>query len=119
MNLRHRGTFLGAAGIAVLLALPVPAFSAESKSLEALAAESATGAEQHQALAAYYKDKASAARAEAKSHQGMALSYSSHSAGAAAGMTSHCNNLAKAATSAAAEYDALAAFHESEAKKAK
>jgi hypothetical protein len=104
--------------LATMLAFPVTGFAAETKSLEALAAESANTPEQHQALAAYYKGRAEDAKAEAKLHQGMALSYSAKGAGAGSGMQTHCANLTKAATQAATEYEALAAFHEAEARKA-
>lgn len=120
MERKDRQITLVAAALATLLAFPVTGFAEEAKSLEALAAESASTPEQHQALAAYYKGKAEEAKAEAKLHQGMALSYGSKGGGGSgAGMATHCANLTKAAQQAATEYEALAAFHEGEAKKAK
>ena len=112
-----RSAMLAAAGLGILLALPHSAVSGEPtpKSLEALAAESASTPAQHQALAAYYRRKSAAAREDVETHREMALSYSNHQAG---GMTAHCDNLAKAAQQQAAEYEALAAFHEAEATKA-
>lgn len=120
MNARNpRVALLLAAGLGILFAQPfaIAAQAEEPKSLEALAAESASTPAQHQALAAYYRQKAAAAREEVKTHRTMALSYSSRSAGAAAGMRAHCDNLAKAAEQQATEYDALAALHDAEAKK--
>jgi hypothetical protein len=115
----RRKAFLIAAGLTAALSLPaiVTAGDAASKSLEAMAAEAAKTPEQHQALAAYYREKAESARKEANLHEGMALSYGKTAAGGGA-MAQHCNNIMKAAKEQATEYEALAEVHEAEAKKA-
>ena len=120
-RVNHRtNAIVAAAGLCSLLALP-SAGSAEDKepmSIEALAEQSATTAAQHEALAAYYRGKAQNARAEVRRHRSMALSFNSKSAGAEAGMRMHCDRLADAAQQSATEYDAMAAIHDEEAKKA-
>ena len=113
-------TVLSAAGLFAMLVVPAIGMAEDKQtvSIEVLAEQSATTAEQHQSLAAYYHQKAEDARAEVKKHRQMAVSFSSRSAGAEAGMKSHCDNLADAARKSAIEYDAMAAEHEAEAKKA-
>ena len=108
---------LATVALAAVVAFPHTGYAGSTKNLATLAAESASTPEQHLALAEYYKDKAAEAQAEVKLHEGMALSYSSRSPGAAAGMANHCNSLAKSAKAEAADYEAMAAFHEAEAKK--
>lgn len=122
MNTTKLGTIgiFAAASLLGMLALP-PASLAEDKeplSIEALAEKSATTAADHQALAAYYRQKADEARAEVKRHRTMATSFSSRSAGAEAGMRVHCDRLAETAQQEATEYDAMAAIHDEAAKKA-
>lgn len=111
---------LAAAALFTTLALPAVGQAAdkETLSIEALAEQSATTAAQHEALAAYDRQKADEARAEVKKHRQMAVSFSSRSPGAEAGMAAHCARLADAAQQTANEYDAMAAFHDAEAKKA-
>jgi hypothetical protein len=119
MRNRNLGTntIVAVAALCSLLALPsaTPAADQATVSLEALAEQSATTAAQHESLAAYYRGKAGAARAEAKNHQSMALSFPSKGS---SGMQAHCQNLADAAQKAATSYDAMAAIHDEEATKA-
>jgi len=106
-------------GLCALLALPAMGFAGESaKSLEAIAAETATTAAQHQALAAYYREKAADQRAVVKTHKDMAASFVSKADTGASNMRAHCESLGKAAEQLAAEYDAMAAVQDEEAKKA-
>lgn len=109
-----------AAALSAVLFLPSlsGAGDAATKSLEALAAESATTPEQHEALAAYYRQKAESAREDVRLHTGMAPAYGNRSASAGAAMATHCNNLVKAAKAQVAEYEGMAAYHDAEAKKA-
>lgn len=119
-SMNHRmNPVLAAAGLCALLAAPsvVTAEDKEQISIEALAEEAANTPAKHEALAAYYREKAADARAEMTRHRSMALSFSSHSVGAEAGMAMHCDRLAKAAQQAATEYDAMAAIHDAKAKK--
>ncbi len=69
----------------------------------------------HQALAAYFHDKANAARRQVKTHQAMLAGQigKGHSAWHA-----HCSRLIKAYKEQAADYDALAAMQEKWAKQA-
>lgn len=112
---------LAAAGLCALVALPSPgmAESKETKSLEVMAAEGATTPEQHQALAAFYRQKAADARAVVRDHKLMAASYHTKSPEGQSGMSAHCAGLADAAQKEATEYNAMAAEHEEMANKAK
>ena len=73
--------------------------------------------EEHQAVADYFRGKAQAARTEAESHARMGTN---HAGGTKARdrdeMKKHCDAIAKAQTTIADEYEALARLHEAEAK---
>jgi hypothetical protein len=111
-------TIVAVAALCALLALPSLTIAAEAKatpSIEALAEQAASTPAQHEALAAYYRGKADAARAEAERHKEMAVSFPSKGA---SGMQAHCQALTDAAQKSAAAYDAMAAIHDETAKKA-
>lgn len=92
----------------------------EGHSLERLVIETADSPADHASLAMHYRAKAAEARAEAARHEKMAKSYyMGQKRGARDQMGSHCKKIAANSTSSAAEYDALAALHEAESKKAK
>src|SRR5688572_1699967 len=117
-GMTHRtNTIIAMAGLCALLGLPSLSNAADNAplSIEALAEQAATTPAQHEALATYYRGKADEARAEVTKHRQMALSFPAKSG---SGMTAHCNNLAEAAQKTAVEYDAMAALHDEEAKKA-
>lgn len=108
---------LTAAGLCALLVLPASAFAADkaTPSIETLAEQAATTPAQHEALAAYYRGKADAARAEAKRHQEMAVNFPSKGG---TGMQAHCQALTEAAQKSATAYDAMAAIHDEQARTA-
>jgi len=108
---------IAATCICSLLALPSVGIAADKApvSIEALAEQAASTPAQHEALAAHYRGKAEAARAEAKRHQEMALSFPSKGG---SGMQAHCQSLTEAAQKSATAYDAMAAMHDEDAKTA-
>ena len=82
--------------------------------------ETADSPADHAALAKHYRAKAAEARAEASRHEKMAQSYRLWNKRTGMDpMGSHCKKIAANSASSAAEYDALADLHESEAKKPK
>lgn len=85
--------------------------------LEQVLIESASTPKQHAALASYYKAKAEAERAAAAEHKKMGATYGGTKMTTAQAMKEHCEKLAAAHEAAAKEYDAMAAEHESLAKK--
>jgi hypothetical protein len=90
---------------------------ADDSGLEQILAETASTPAQHQALAKYYRAKAADAKAEAASHRTMAKSYASGaSIPLAKQRAEHCEKIAKLSDDQAAEYEKLAASHESQAK---
>lgn len=84
-------------------------------SLEAVVVEMADTPEEHRALAAYYQDKATAAKARAEHHRSMAKHYVATKMRERQRMQAHCIALAEADEKAAAEYEKLAEAHASEA----
>lgn len=111
-------TILAMAGLCGLLAFPSIGF-AENKapmSIEAMALSAAATPEQHEALAAYFREKAADARKVVKTHRQMAARVNNKSKGYGAGMVRHCTALADAAENEATAYDALAALEDEEAK---
>ncbi len=88
-------------------------------SLEQLVVEMAHSPADHAALAAHYRAKAAAAKAEAKRHESMGRTYSGGKFFQRSAMQAHCKKIAASNTAAAAEYEALATLHEEEAKKTK
>jgi hypothetical protein len=109
-------TIIAVAGLCALLAVPSLAVAADKAlpSIEALAEQAATTPAHHEALAAYYRGKAEAARGEVNHHREMALSFSSKGG---SGMQAHCQSLVDAAQKSATAYDAMAAMHDEEARK--
>ncbi len=87
-------------------------------SLEQLAVEMANTADQHAALARYYRAKAEDSLAEARAHADMGSSYSRGKLTQRQRMKSHCQKLSEKQAEIAEEYQALAKLHE-EASKAK
>ena len=94
-----------------------PAVAQGEHDLEQVLIESARTPAQHEALAAHFRAKATAARAEAKDHRSMAESYGGTKLMIAAAQRKHCNDLATNLDAQANLYDELAAAHEAEAKK--
>ena len=106
-----------ALGFAIAVAPLAGIAGADDHGLEQILAETASTPAQHQALAKYYRAKAADAKAEAESHRTMAKNYSAGvSMPLAKQRAEHCGKLAKLADDQAAEYEKLAASHESQAK---
>ncbi len=84
--------------------------------LEQLLIDSAEGAKDHAALAAYFGRKAEDMRDAAKRHRAMGKSYGGQERLSRAGeLKSHCDKLAELDEKIASEYDALASLHNAEA----
>ncbi len=106
-----------ALGFAIAVAPMAGIAGADDHDLEQFLAETATTPAQHAALAKYYRAKAADAKAEAESHRTMAKNYSAGtSMPLARQRAEHCEKIAKLADGRAAEYEALAASHETQAK---
>jgi len=106
-----------ALGFAIAVAPMAGIAGADDRGLEQILAETATTPAQHQALAKYYRAKAADAKAEAESHRTMAKNYSAGtSMPLARQRAEHCEKIAKLADGQAAEYEKLAASHETQAK---
>ena len=104
-------------GLAIAVAPIAGIAGADDHGLEQILAETATTPAQHQALAKYYHAKAADAKAEADSHRTMAKNYAAGtSLPLARQRAEHCEKIAKHADGQAAEYEKLAASHESQAK---
>jgi hypothetical protein len=102
---------------AALAFVGVPAFGQGEHDLEQVLIESADTPAEHQALAAHFRAKAAAARAEAKDHRSMAESYGGTKLVVAAAQRKHCNDIAASLEAQAKSYDELAAAHAAEAEK--
>jgi len=100
---------------AALLVGALSATTTLAGSLEDMVVKFAKAPEQHQALAAYYRDEAAAARTEATRHKEMAAEYNIGNLRRKMEMAEHCAKLTAQYESLAKEYDALAAEHEREA----
>jgi len=110
-------SMLRVAILAFALVLPGSlALAAGEHGLEQVLIESASSPAQHQALADHFRAQAAGARREAERHRTMAKSYGGGKPPAEA-QRKHCENLAKSFDAQAADYDALAAAHDAEAKK--
>ena len=113
-------TRIGMALLLGTLALsPGLAAAEESHSLEQVLVEMADTKEEHAALAAHYRAKARDARAEAQNHISMGAAYGGGKVTERMQMQSHCKKISDQLTATAEEYDALAQFHDAEAKRAK
>lgn len=110
--------FLTVTILSPLLAPPSGAASAAepTKSIETLTAEFANTSPQHQALAAYYREKAVETRHEAKRLRTRAVSFIGRSPGSDAAISGLYRLRATKAEQRANRLDAIAAFHESEAR---
>jgi hypothetical protein len=103
----------------VLLGLPAPgALAAEPEPIESLVIKLASTPEQHRAVAEYYRAQAEAAREEAQRHRAMAAGYGGTKLAEREHMRAHCEKIAAGQEATAKEYEALAAVHDAEAKKA-
>jgi hypothetical protein len=118
---RRRGStmrIVHVAGLALALALSAaPALGGHDHDLEQSMIESASTPAQHEALAKHFRARAEAARNEAARHRAMGKSYAGgRMARSPQPPSTHCTKLADSFDAQAAEYDALAAAHEAEAK---
>ena len=103
-----------------LAALPPPAIAAGAVTDDNVAeksAEAKTKAD-HEALAAYFQEKAANAAKTAKLHEKMGRATVSGSGKGQVGMDFHCRNVARAARSMEEAYEQLAAEHTRMAKEA-
>jgi hypothetical protein len=85
--------------------------------LEMLLAEFATTPEQHRALARYFQEKAEEHREVADKHGAMAQSYSSGKVRDAELVREHSKKIAEREAAIAAEYEAMAKVHQTEANR--
>jgi hypothetical protein len=101
---------LAAALLGGLLASPAAAADpvTEEQLLERI--EKAGTADDHAALAAYYREQAQAREARAAEHDEMAAKYASYKV--KGDWATHCRNLAASARKEAEEFGRLAAMHE-------
>lgn len=115
--MRHTTTMVTAGGLLAfaLAVAPAGAFAqTPGQQLEELLVSGADTPAEHDALAAYYHDKAEEARSHATHHRNMGKRYAPYKGG---DMRKHCDKLVNLNEQAAAEYDELAKGHEAEAKK--
>lgn len=88
-----------------------------SHSLEQVLVETAQTAAEHQALAHHFRANAADARDEAALHEKMGKGYMTGKATERMQMQRHCKKIADSFKAQAAEYDAMANLHDTEAKK--
>ena len=86
-------------------------------SLEEVVVEMADTPAEHAALARHYRAKADEARAEVRRHEGMGRAYGAGKLTQRQQMKRHCQKLSENFTAAAADYEALAKFHDEAANK--
>ena len=111
-----RRTLLSAA-LALFSVLPLaPRALAAEASLEQVLVESATTPKQHEALAAYYANRAAAARKEADAHREMGKTYGGVKGSQLATMKEHCEKLASLYDEEAKQYDMMASMQREMAK---
>ena len=110
----------GLAGVALAAAILMVSFSpgpaaggAEGISAGNVAQEiaAATTAEDHQALADYFREQASAAAEKVKEHEAMLASYEKGGGKPFANMKPHCQSLISSYKAEQKEYEALADLH--------
>ncbi len=127
METRTRGlgasrsyALVGMVLLALMLAIqPVRAATVTGDNLDESIAAAKT-AEEHEAIATYFKGKADDARAQVKAHEGMLKAYGRWGSGKEKGHhANHCKDAIKSYENIAKDYDALAKEHETMAKKAK
>ncbi len=85
--------------------------------LERAVVESASTPKAHRALASYYRSRAEEAGRTAELHRGMGRAYSGMKLVLMQKQKEHCKRLASLEMKKATEYTALAAGHETEAKR--
>ena len=96
----------------------------EPASREQVVVENAKTPAEHRALASYYRERATGARAEAKEHERMAHTYmpsgqpkmSWGTVQEHQKMAAHCKKISEQSESIAKEFDSLAALHDEQAK---
>jgi hypothetical protein len=93
---------------------PVRAGEGEGNLVELLV-ESADTPQEHKALAAYFRSKAEAHRAAAARHRSMASHYGGQKETLRKEGKQHCDRLVSLNDDEAAQYDALAKLHETQA----
>lgn len=107
--------------LGAILAMSIPVYAQpEEAPIVKLLNEMTEKPEHHLAIAVYYRTLASEARTEVEKHEAMKNTYRhSHAKmkgpGAGQSMSRHCERLIQLHQSAAEEYEALAALHETEA----
>lgn len=84
----------------------------EDSSLIQVLIESADTPAEHEALARYYRSKASEARGMAEMHRSMGQRYTGGNIAKKRQMRKHCDSLVKTSEQLATEYDRLAAIHD-------
>ena len=116
---------LSAAAVAVgLSVLPMLTLAEEqgqgaqgsATSLEELVSAMADTADEHKAVASYFRDKAEDARAQGEKHRRMGNSYASGKPPEIQKMKEHCDRIADSQADIAKEYDELARLHDAAAK---
>jgi hypothetical protein len=106
-----------AAGLVVLpLLAPAQGQGQGPTSLEELVSSMADTAEEHKAVADYFRSKAKSARGEEESHRRMGRGYSSGKPPEIQKMKEHCDRIAESQASIAKEYEELARLHDDVAK---
>lgn len=106
--------------LTVIISLPVFVVAEPLETpIEKLISELAEKPEHHQAIAAYYHQKAEAAKKELAEHRAMRPSYKAFSKDKALtmSMTAHCDRLISASEAIVKEYESLAKEHEEAVKK--
>jgi hypothetical protein len=99
-----------------LLPLHARAYDSADAALEQALIDSASTPKDHLALAKYFHAKAEGERQQATEHKNMAATYGGTKLAIAQAQKEHCQKLVTLHESAAAEYDKMAAAHESMAK---
>ena len=95
---------------------PTISFADAEASLEELVIEMVETAQEHAAVARYFRVKATEARSEASRHDQMGRSYRGGKMTQGAKMRQHCQKISERYTEMAQEYDELAKLHDGEAK---
>ncbi len=100
----------------LLLGTTVPVQAHDTDPLEQLVIKMATTAEDHRALASYYRSKAESAREGAERHRSIAGAYRGGKFRNRERMRAHCDSIVSNQEVLAKEYEELATLHEEEAK---
>ena len=102
--------------LAVIAFVLIAAGSAGGGEVRQLLIDHATTAEEHEASAKFYRDKARDQRNEAVRHREMGVRYGQGSMGAGRKQREHCDRIASLHEQMAEEYEALGRNHQSEAE---